>query len=87
MKCQGHSLKIVLCICPVDNKGRLPGMKIVQILQKNFRNYIYVYICFITKYKNIYACMAGDENQGIYLTWPKVKFVCTVRKCTSLLAF
>ena len=31
--------------------------------------------------------MAGDENQGIYLTWPKVKFVCTVRKCTSLLAF
>ena len=26
--------------------------------------------------------MAGDENQGIYLTWPKVKFVCTVRKCT-----
>ena len=34
-----------------------------------------------------YIYLAGDESQGIYLTGPKVKFVCTVRKCTSLLGF
>ena len=56
-------------------------MKIVQILQKNFQ---ITYICSITKYKNIYTWLVKRIKEFIKKEFIKVKFVCTVRKCTSL---
>ena len=53
----------------------------------NFAKKIFQIIYMFYNKIQKYIHLAGDENQEIYLTGPKVKFVCAVRKCTSLLGF